>query len=63
MIEAQMGYAPAAGKLAAAIATISARRRWIRDGAMRSSKLIRRMVEFPLRNAGGGAQACGAQGK
>jgi hypothetical protein len=31
-------YAPAAGKLAAAMATISARRRPIRDGATRSNE-------------------------
>jgi hypothetical protein len=41
------GYAPAAGKLAAAMATISASRRPIRYGALRSNELIRRMVRFP----------------
>jgi hypothetical protein len=42
-------YAPAAGRLAAAMATICARRRRIRDGAVRSNELIRRMVQFLLR--------------
>jgi hypothetical protein len=41
-------YAPAAGRLAAAMATIWARWRRIRDGAVRSNELIRRMVGFPF---------------
>jgi len=40
-------YAPAAGRLAAAIATIKARRRPIRDGAERSNKLNCRISRIP----------------
>jgi hypothetical protein len=40
-------YTPAEGRLAAAMATISARRRPIRDGAERNNELIRRISQLP----------------
>src|SRR5213082_1317799 len=53
--------APAAGRLAAAIATISARRRPIRERVVRSNKLIRRMSCFLWRQANKRSQPYGAQ--
>jgi hypothetical protein len=41
-------YAPAAGRLAAAMATIKARRRPIRDGVERSNERNRRISQIPL---------------
>ena len=41
-------YAPAEGRLAAAMATISARRRPIRDGAARNNEPIRRISQLPF---------------
>src|ERR1700726_882409 len=56
-------YAPATGRLAAAIATNRARRRPIRAGAERSSELIRRIAVSLSRRRNKCPQPHGAKGK
>jgi hypothetical protein len=48
---AAMAYAPAAGKLAAAMATIWANRRPIRDDAKRKNEFTCRMTSIPYAGA------------